>query len=325
MSVAALARLRSISIIEILYLPLLLVPSASALLVISLLSPVFWLVLMALYVVLMLVGGSLISALFTLIRRPGTRLLPPWCAKIDAALLAHGLTQGHEIALRIRSARLEDLAVGAFVHATFRAKIVASGGLLVQLMRGSPSAQAIVAHEYAHIRHFDRLYLMILLVYAANLILSPIYFLQLAGYSESIYDIGEVIIWWLFNLATTTLIVSQISRRRELAADFAAALMVGGKAYLDFLDLATGRHAKRTAGFFHPSVEQRKEALITMRVGRPNGLLVMVYCLSLASYLLQAMASTDEIAVATGLAQGVYCALGICFEQFRRSIPSEIS
>ena len=324
MTELALSRLRTLSVLELLYLPLLMLPSASALAVMLLLAPIALVVVGACYVTAMLVGGSLVSAIFGLLRKSGQPLSLEWRKRVETAIADSGILYGHDIASRFRSARLSDLTVGAFVHAALRAQIVASGGLLVQVLRRSPSSQAIVAHEYAHIRHFDRLYFMILLIYIANIIISPILFIYDAGNTEELSGISEIVIWWMFNIFATTVIVSQISKRRELGADFAAALIVGRQSYVEMLEIATGRHASHETGFFHPSVEQRKAALITMRVRRPSGLLISAYCFLLVSYLLQAMVSGDETAIGANLAQAFYCAIGLALEQFRRILPTQL-
>lgn len=170
---------------------------------------------------------------------------------------------------RISPARVHyipnDLTLGAHVRGVLFPRVVVSGGTLVSLMKRDHVAKAMFAHELAHIAHWDRLYVGLLAVAISNAAM-PLFMLAAPSlfyrywdpyYLDRVFS-HEAMMQHLFGIAFHCCIFSYFSKRREYAADYVAVRAVGEAAYMALLGKATRSHS---GGFFHPTIDERIEAV----------------------------------------------------------------
>lgn len=141
-----------------------------------------------------------------------------------------------------------DHAAGAHVVGIFFPHVVISAGLLVALQKRDHSAYAIVAHELAHIAHFDRLVISIMALWVLN-ILSPFF---ASSVYHPVFKNGNDILMHIVNAIVTLFVISFFSRRREILADTSAALTMGIDRYKQLLAEASRSNQSDAGGFFHP-------------------------------------------------------------------------
>jgi Zn-dependent protease with chaperone function len=195
--------------------------------------------------------------------RPARHPLPP-------AILSHLeplLTRFAQHGLRLPASALRvvknDLSLAAHVTGTFQPNVVVSGGLVVGLLRNDPRAQAILAHEIAHIAHYDRLLPSMIMVTLGNALLAvPLALMPLGHGSSQAPTLGAA----LLNLIVTPIILSIVSRRREYLADIHAAYALGSTR--DYLRTLLAGRERGAGDFFHPSMTDRVEALAGRGAGR---------------------------------------------------------
>lgn len=174
--------------------------------------------------------------------------------------------------LRLASERIrvipKDLSVGAHVRGVFRPNVIISGGALVGLMRGDPTAKTMLAHEIGHIQHFDKFYLGLIFIVILELLLSA-------------YQAFEG--WWsVTHFALLTAMLRHISRRREFAADAHALLTVGTWAGFKKLLYSPPGYVATGRSFFHPRFISRRKALHGFRIMHPS----VFWCVVWIGYIL---------------------------------------
>ncbi len=291
---AAHGTLRRISRLELFLFTALLVPSLALgafALVIGLIQSILTL---ALVPALLLAGGALaafliveaivwsMDLLYGFFRNQGQRVPQELETRLDtvlAALSDKGCPRIDVSRIRVNSA---DLTMGAHVRGAFFPRIVISGGLLIGALRGNKVAYGIISHELFHISHVDRLYFLFPFLWALNIAFTPLLWPLTSRllYSDSFEAqinapeaMGPLA---LIHIAVSLYVVSYISRRRELAADIGAAMVVGRQDYLQVLVPSTGKHNDASAGFFHPSLATRRAEITSpTRVGRPNPVMMV--------------------------------------------------
>ena len=293
---AALAKqLRRTAQNEMVLWPILMIPSAGVLLIFT---PIVLLAMLALILI-----AWPVDCLFSLIRPQSTNLPEQSIKRIDALLIdlqARGAIKWNSRRLRVVKS---DLQLGAHVRGVIRPSIVISGGMLMGLMRKDSHALGVLAHELAHVAHWDRLYLGVLGLWTLNAA-APF----LWGGESSV---GEKISVAFISSLIPLGICMIISERREFAADLSAGLVAGFRPYTEVLIQAQGKHGKRSSGFFHPSLKERIEEISTIR---PR-----ISCLSpglTTLYILSGLAAYTSV----GLAGVVIPIAGIALEISRRKL-----
>lgn len=155
-----------------------------------------------------------------------------------------------------------DLTMGAHVHGVLRPHVVISGGMLVGLLRKDTRAVAILAHETAHIQHFDQL-LPGIIGLAAFEIASRAFklFTENPGDGLNSGASAGFLFVVLAMMAMMVFVVSRMSIYREFYADAKGVALTGNvAAYTEVLRQISGRESK-SGGFFHPSPTKRMEQL----------------------------------------------------------------
>lgn len=129
-------------------------------------------------------------------------------------------------------------------------------------------ARAILAHEIAHVVHWDRLHIALLAVawghigFAVFMLGRTFLLASFGAYDPSdvhpLLRVGNIIVIYLLFRA--------FSRSREHLADYAASMCVGIAQYLSFLSGAAQRAAMQTTStdagaargtYFHPAIDKR--------------------------------------------------------------------
>ena len=179
---------------------------------------------------------------------------------IKAVELA-GVSIGERTLRKIRVLK-NDLSMGAHVHGVLRPHVVISGGMLVGILRQDVRALAILAHETAHLQHFDQL-LPGIIGLSGFEILGRIYKFVSQDLSDGL-DVGAFTAFSLVAVGMMGMMVvavSRISVYRELYADAKGIALTGNvAAYTEVLRQISGRESK-SSGFFHPSPDTRLKQL----------------------------------------------------------------
>jgi Zn-dependent protease with chaperone function len=184
------------------------------------------------------------------------------------ARLAETLTKkfGEEIRHVAQDIRVlpSDLSLGAHVRGFLRPQLVISGGMLVGLLRKTPSANAILGHELAHIQHFDRLFFGIIGLTALEFVGRFVkYSISDMSFDTLNWeDFAGLLVLTIYQIVVFGLLLSRISRYREYYADARAVQLLGGDlvAYRNVLT-SGAQHNGLLGKFFHPSVAERLRSL----------------------------------------------------------------
>jgi Zn-dependent protease with chaperone function len=155
-----------------------------------------------------------------------------------------------------------DLSMGAHVHGVLRPHVVISGGMLVGILRQDSRALAILAHEIAHLQHFDQ-FLPGIIGLSGFEIVGRIYKFVGQDLGEGL-DGGAFAAFSLVALGMMGMMIVAISRisiYREFYADAKGIALTGDiAAYTEVLRQISGRESK-SSGFFHPSPDTRLKQL----------------------------------------------------------------
>lgn len=178
-------------------------------------------------------------------------------ARMVKAIELAGVSIEERTLRRIRVLK-SDLSMGAHVHGVLRPHVVISGGMLVGILRQDGRALAILAHEVAHLQHFDQL-LPGMIGLAGFEIIGRIYGLvsQDAGEGLTGGALAAFLSMAIAMMGMMVIVVSRISVYREFYADAKGVALTGNfLAYAEVLRQISGRESK-SSGFFHPSPDTR--------------------------------------------------------------------
>lgn len=155
----------------------------------------------------------------------------------------------------------QDLLMGAHVRGIIQPQIVVSGGLFLGILRKNPRAIGILAHEIAHIEHYDRLLPGLIGMMFFEIFLGPIYYYWgAARVLDDSYLFETTLILFIYKFFVFGGLLCLMSRSREIYADASAAQYLTRDEYVTLLKSMRGAE-KYQYSFFHPSVSKRiKEA-----------------------------------------------------------------
>lgn len=254
-------KLRLISRFELVVWSGILIPYAGLLPFFMFVHPIF-IFAIPIYIIFLILAAIPIEFILNLFRVKSTAL-PEWSRNDFDQLFAEMRSRG---AISWNSDRVRyienDLSCGAQVRGILRPTIIVSAGLLIAVKRRDLLAKAILAHELAHIAHFDRLTISNYALWVANL-LSPFY---LDGAKPS-SPLGGWEITWLWGSLASLALCGFFSRRRELAADASGVILAGNDVYSKLMSSAVGTHARNVGTFFHPSMSTRWKSAMANPVG----------------------------------------------------------
>ncbi|MCA1375833.1 MULTISPECIES: M48 family metalloprotease [unclassified Bradyrhizobium] len=213
--------------------------------------------LLALYFAL----ATVVSLMVNLFRARLSGVKADTIPRLQLWKLSAALASNHAIRqlLSVSSFRVNktDLIMGAHVRGIFHPSIALSAGLLIGLIRKDQKAYSILAHELAHIKHFD-LFLPGFVGLAIFEILGTAFQLSLLSLSHP-NDVTppSVLLVVLYKVLILGGLVSLISRNREFYAD-ATALSVTRNVdeYVGLLAKAS-EHERSRLSYFHPSLRRR--------------------------------------------------------------------
>lgn len=253
-------------------------------------------------------GGVVLDAVLSIFRAKTAKVPKRFAPNID--LLLDSLADRGLPRLRTWRLRLvaNDLSVSAHVRGVITPVVVLSAGAMVGLMRREDSSVAILAHEIAHIRHWDRLFIGLLCAALFNLLL-PVYVFTMGDWMDRAQSSWNPLTH-LVNLCLQLAIFSYFSRRREYEADFAAAVAVGVPGYQRFLgrsssSTGSGEHAGK--GYFHPSIHERIFALnYGEKVRRPGMFMLFFIAVGIGITFLGTMGMIDEMRASGWLGVTLY-------------------
>lgn len=217
------------------------------------------------YGILAIYAAALLSDLYFSRKRPAGKDLPvaiknPFQNALDR-LHAAGSPKFSSSRVKVAAG---DLSMGAHIRGIMSPRLVISGGLLVAFLRQDKRADAIIAHELSHISHLDRFFHAFLLIWSVNFVYTAF------ALAERMLS-GERFEHIFLNLFIQFVACSLISERREVAADIAAATVVGKDVYLSVLTPSNGAHNKSGGSYFHPPLaHRRKQVLKYGRITSPS-------------------------------------------------------
>lgn len=170
--------------------------------------------------------------------------------KLDEALVNMGFLRGAKVRSSQIRVVMRDLSIGAQIRGILRPRIIISGGMLVALTAKAPIAGAILAHELAHVKNYDRLFTGVILVFGFEILLSV--FVPLRSDLEFylfVYIAAHIyVMFWL---------LGYLSRRREYFADALAFVLVDSPAVYIAALTSAGSSARHGSSFFHPELRDR--------------------------------------------------------------------
>jgi Zn-dependent protease with chaperone function len=148
-----------------------------------------------------------------------------------------------------------DISIGAQVRGIIWPRIIISGGLLVGLLKNDPLAVGVLLHEYAHIRHFDRILPGFIALAMFEAVGQTIKYIS---HDLSEFRAEGLLFVVSYKLIVFGIIISYISKYREYYADAKAIQILGdNKHYISFLNKAIEGNKKKKFNYFHPSIESR--------------------------------------------------------------------
>lgn len=195
--------------------------------------------------------------------RPATKDVPQVLSdRVTASLVKQFGEPVREIACSMRAIP-GDLSLGAHVRGFFRPRLVVSGGMLMGLARGDRNAQAILAHELAHVQHHDRMLIAFVGMIVFEVVGRFIKFNvnEVSNVDPDSLGVGSLIGLTLYQLTVFSVLLSCVSRYREYYADARAIQLTHDvDAYRSLLS-SGARHKGLLGNFFHPSISDRLDAI----------------------------------------------------------------
>lgn len=188
-------------------------------------------------------------------------LRPEAVARVVKAIAQAGVSIDEGTLARIRVLK-NDLSIGAHVHGVIRAHVVISGGMLVGILRQDSRALAVLAHEVAHLQHFDQM-LPGMVGLSGFEIAARTFNLMTQHPSEGLSSTGATAFFVVAMgmMAMMVLVISRLSVYREFYADAKGVALTGNvAAYTEVLRQISGRESA-SGGFFHPSPTKRLDQL----------------------------------------------------------------
>jgi Zn-dependent protease with chaperone function len=288
---------------------------------------VFFIITPLIVILVLFAGGYLIDGLLGLFRIKAV-ILPVEFSQQFNTILDSMAESGLP---RLDSSRIRlvqnDFSVSGHVRGVFSPDVVLSAGAAVGILRNDKSSMAVLAHELAHIGHWDRLFVGLFFMIFLNLI-SPLLIILTATHSHELF-----LAWEKFSMLSVLLgfffqffVFSYFSRRREYAADSSASSVIGVESYQIFLRGATTFGVGHSGGYFHPSIEDRVAALDSGLVLRRTGwpIIGLILLTSTPIVMISFGGFNDasdeyQTRMSAALAMFMYALL---VEWFRRTLPN---